>query len=308
MLDGLTLDQMRTFVAVAEAGSFRAGAARVNRAQSAVSHAIRNLEFQLGLSLFDRSGHRPTLTEGGAALLGDAKAILLKVDALRARAHGLESGVELEICLVADTLFPPHVAGAALLAMRERFPSVVVRLESKPLGGPLAAMRERSCSVGILVGEDFRDPTIAFHSLGHLSMVAVVASHHPLAKRASGSEPVALTELADHLQIVLQDPTALSEGRDFHVLSPGRCRVNTQEAKQALVVAGLGWGRLPLWSVKRDLADGRLVRLPVAGLGQNGEDLSQAYLVHRIDQPLGPAARAFKDALMEQFGVARCGA
>ncbi len=58
MLDALTLDQMRIFVTVAEAGSFRAAATRLARAQSAISHAIANLEVQLGLSLFDRSGHR----------------------------------------------------------------------------------------------------------------------------------------------------------------------------------------------------------------------------------------------------------
>jgi Bacterial regulatory helix-turn-helix protein, lysR family len=51
MLDGLTLDQIRTFVAIAEAGSFRAGASRVSRVQSAVSHAIGNLEVELGIKL-----------------------------------------------------------------------------------------------------------------------------------------------------------------------------------------------------------------------------------------------------------------
>jgi DNA-binding transcriptional LysR family regulator len=51
MLDALTLDQMRAFVAVAESGSFRAGASRLSRVQSALSHAIANLEAELGLTL-----------------------------------------------------------------------------------------------------------------------------------------------------------------------------------------------------------------------------------------------------------------
>jgi DNA-binding transcriptional LysR family regulator len=62
MLDALTLDQMWAFIAVAESGSFRAGAGRLSRVQSAVSHAIGNLENQLRIALFDRSGHRPTVT------------------------------------------------------------------------------------------------------------------------------------------------------------------------------------------------------------------------------------------------------
>ena len=62
MLDALTLDQLRTFATVADAGSFRAAAAKLGRVQSAVSHAIANLEAQLGVALFDRSARRPVLT------------------------------------------------------------------------------------------------------------------------------------------------------------------------------------------------------------------------------------------------------
>lgn len=89
MLDALTLDQMRIFVAIAETGSFRAAAARLSRVQSALSHAVANLKAELGVSLFDRSGHRPVLTPAGRSLLSDARAILLKTDTMRARARGL---------------------------------------------------------------------------------------------------------------------------------------------------------------------------------------------------------------------------
>src|SRR3712207_4721026 len=86
MLDALTLDQMRVFAAVADSGSFRAAAARLSRAQSAVSHAVATLEGQLGLAVFDRSGHRPRLTPEGRALLAEVRAILTKVDAEIGRA------------------------------------------------------------------------------------------------------------------------------------------------------------------------------------------------------------------------------
>jgi len=116
MLDPLTLDQMRSFVAVVENGSFRAAARRLARVQSAVSHAVANFEAALGVTLFDRSERRPQLTAEGRALLADARAILLKVDALRARARGLGEGVELGLSLVVDTLFPMPAVGAACRA------------------------------------------------------------------------------------------------------------------------------------------------------------------------------------------------
>ncbi|WP_236024824.1 LysR family transcriptional regulator [Arenibaculum pallidiluteum] len=296
MLDALTLDQIRTFVAVVESGGFRAGAARLSRVQSAVSHAIASLEAELGVALFDRKGHRPVLTPEGRALLANARDILLRVDAMRARARGLGEGVELELTVVVDTLFPMAVVAAALAEMREVFPSVAVHLSVEPLGGPLAALIDKRSTLAILAGEDFRDPRVALEALGSVALVAVVGAGHPLASRRSG-EKIGVADLADHLQIVLSDPTRLSQGRDFGVLSTRTCRVNTQDAKHALILAGLGWGRLPAWQIERDVKEGRLVRLDTEALGRNAQVLQETYLGHRIDAPLGPVARSLRAAL-----------
>ncbi|MBR1205859.1 MULTISPECIES: LysR family transcriptional regulator [unclassified Bradyrhizobium] len=293
MLDNLTLDQIRVFVTIAESGSFRAAATKLARVQSAVSHAVANLEAELGLMLFDRSGHRPALTAEGKALLGNARDLLLRVDAMRARAHGLGDGVEPELSLVVDTLFPIAAVGAALTEMRSAYPSVSVRLAVEPMGGPIAALTERRSALAVTVGEDFRDPRLALDAICAVQIVAVASASHPLARRGRKS----VADLADHLQIVLSDPTPLSEGRSFGVLSPQICRVSNQDTKHAMILAGLGWGRLPLWQVARDLRDRRLVRVETGALGRNAALAMEAYLAHRLDEPLGPAARAFADAL-----------
>jgi DNA-binding transcriptional LysR family regulator len=297
MLDALTLDQMRVFVAVAETGSFRSAARRLSRAQSAISHAMGNIETELGTALFDRASHRPTLTPEGGALLADARAILLKVDAMRARAQGFRAGIERTLSFVVDTLFPLPIVGAALRDLREAYPSVSVRLSLETLGGPLAALRERRCALSVMAGEDLRDPRIELEHLCSFSFVSVVAADHPLANRASRKQAVKTIELADHLQIVQEDTTPLSEGRDFGVLSPGTWRVRGQDTKHGLILAGIGWGRLPLWQVERDLADGRLVRLPTAALGRRGESVINGYIARRTDEPLGPAASYLREAL-----------
>ena len=301
MLDALTLDQIRMFVTVAEAGGFRAGAARLLRAQSAVSHAIANLENQLGVAVFDRSGHRPTLTAAGAALLEDARAVLLKVDFLRARARGLGEGVETELSLVVDTLYPLPLVAAALGELRAALPSVRLRLATAPLGGTLQALRDERCDLAIMAGEDFMDPRIETEALQAVPIVAVAARTHPLARRRK-----ALTgmDLADHLQIVLEDPTDLSEGRDFGVLSPETLRVGTQDAKRALILAGVGWGRLPQWAVERELAEGQLLPLPATALGPQGVAQMQTYLAWRTDRALGVAAAALRDVLHRLAGAA----
>lgn len=298
MLDALTLDQIRTFVTVADSGSFRAAASKLYRVQSGVSVAIGNLEGQLGVQLFDRSGHRPVLTPEGKVLLSNARDILLRVDALRAKAGGLGDGLELELPICVDTLFPIQQVGLAIAQVRATYPSVTFRVAVEPLGGPLLALREKRCTLAIMVGEDFRDPRITFEALCSVAQVAVVAAEHPLARQEI-SHTIGVMELADHLQIVISDPSQVSEGRDFGVVSPQTCRVNTQDTKHGLILAGVGWGRLPLWSVTRDLNEGRLVRLETGSLGRKGEVVSEAYLAHRLDEPMGPAARELARVLAE---------
>src|SRR4051794_41874077 len=70
MLDGVTIEQLRTLLAVVQAGSFSAAARKLGRVQAAVSQSIDRLEAQLGLRLFDRTGRVPVLTAHGEAAGG----------------------------------------------------------------------------------------------------------------------------------------------------------------------------------------------------------------------------------------------
>ena len=294
MLDGLTLDQMRVFVTVAESGSFRAAAMRLSRVQSAISHAIGNLEAQLAVELFDRSGHRPQLTPAGATLLADVKALLIKVDALRARAGGLGRGVELEITVALDPQFPLPILGRALGVLCESYPSVAFRTLSTPLGASFEALLEGGCDLAIS-GIDLINPAIELEALMKVRRAAVAAAGHPLAQT---DQPLGTAMLADHIQIVGEDPSALTGQRDYGVVSPSRWRVADNITKKTLILSGVGWGSLPLWMIERELRDGDLVRLPVAAFAKDGETTVQTYLAHRVDRPLGPAGTAFRKALL----------
>src|SRR6185437_12837064 len=87
VLDGISLDQLRAFIAAVDVGSFSAGARRLRRAQSAVSELVSNLEAQLGVLLFDRSERYPKLTSAGVQLVADARVVVANVDLLKARAR-----------------------------------------------------------------------------------------------------------------------------------------------------------------------------------------------------------------------------
>jgi DNA-binding transcriptional LysR family regulator len=75
MLEGISLGQLRTFIAAADEGSFSAAGRRLRRVQSVLSQTLANLEGQLGVTLFDRSGRFPMLTDQGRALLADAHSL-----------------------------------------------------------------------------------------------------------------------------------------------------------------------------------------------------------------------------------------
>ena len=130
-----TLDQLRVFLAVAEAGSFSAAARQLNRRQSVISYTIANLEQQLGgLQLFDRGRRRPVLTEAGPPILAEARKLTLGADGLRARAGGLLAGLEAELAVAVDVMMPTDTLVCTLVAFRAAFPTVNLRLYVEALG------------------------------------------------------------------------------------------------------------------------------------------------------------------------------
>src|ERR1700756_4062730 len=100
MLDGVSLDQLRTFIAAADEGSFSAAGRRLGRAQSVVSQTMANLESQLGVRLFESRGGYPAFTAEGRTLLADARGIAGNMDLFKARARGLAGGLEPELSVV----------------------------------------------------------------------------------------------------------------------------------------------------------------------------------------------------------------
>ena len=135
MIDPLTLDQMRVLVAVADTGSFSAASRKLGRVQSAVSQAVRAMETTLRVALFDRSTKTPTLTDAGAAIVGDARAIVDSARALRARAQSIAEDVEPELTLAIDATFPMPLLMASLRALRGAFPKLPATVFTEALGG-----------------------------------------------------------------------------------------------------------------------------------------------------------------------------
>lgn len=289
-----SLDQLRVFVAVAEAGSFSAAARVLNRRQSVVSYAIANLEEQLGgLKLFDRSTRRPTLTEEGRTMLAEARRIALGIDGLRARAAGLLGGLEPELAVAVDVMLPTATLVETLVAFRSAFPTVTLRLSIEALGAVAKLVIDRTCAVGISSHLARTIDGIEGRQIGGVRILPMAAPSHPLGMR---DRPIPPAELRDHVQLVLTDRSDLTKGQDFNVHSTETWRLGDLGAKHALLLAGVGWGGMPDAMVQGDIAAGRLVRLDIEGQVPHDYGI---LAIHRADAPPGPAGRWFVDRLAE---------
>lgn len=287
MLEGVSLDQLRTFAAAADQGSFSAAARHLHRTQSSVSEAIANLENQLAVALFDRSGRYPRLTKDGEVLLADARSVVAGVDRMKARAKGIAGGIEAELAAVIDVFFP--ISGIADVAhgFRAQFPDTPLRLFVEALGGIVQPVIDGRASFGIVGSLPTLPANLATERIGSVEFVMVAASDHPLALL---SGVIAKEELARHVQLVLTDRSQLSAGKEFGVLSTSTWRLADLFAKHAFLLSGLGWGGMPLHTVEQDLASGRLVRLLIEDVPPGGLRWPMM-AIYRIDEPPGPAGR-----------------
>jgi DNA-binding transcriptional LysR family regulator len=280
-----TLDQMSVLLAVADTGSLAAAARRLGRAPSAISYALDNLENQLGLPLFERVTTRhPRLTRQGEAIVAEARAVFERVDALRAKVKGLLDGLEAEVALAVDVMLPTARLVDALQAFQLEFPTVTLRLHVEALGAVTELVTQGKAIIGISSVIHSMPEGLEHVPIDGVLMLPVAAPSHPLSKRRHKR----FGDLKDHVQLVLTDRSPLTAGKDFGVSSDMTWRLADLGSKNALLLAGVGWGHMPEPMVRDDLASGRLAVLDIS----NWKGVEYALqVIYRTAVPPGPAAR-----------------
>jgi DNA-binding transcriptional LysR family regulator len=286
MIDPLTLDQMRVLVAIAEEGSFSAAARKLGRVQSAVSQAVQAMESALALTLFDRSRKVPTLTEVGAALLDDARAVLARAQAMQARARGILDDLEPELTLAVETVFPMPLLIESLRALRLAFPTLPATLFTESLGGARETLTTGAARMAIYPIFGGPPGDVAAEFLARIALAPVAAADHPLARLG---RPVQREDLEAHVQLVLTGRNAYAQSLRGGVISPHIWRFVDQSVRLEFLVNGFGWCNMPLHMVEEPIAAGRLKRLDMA----HGEPPPEfpLYVASLRARPLGRAGR-----------------
>jgi DNA-binding transcriptional LysR family regulator len=285
-MDALTLDQIRVFLAIVDEGSFPKAAKVLNRAQSAVTYAIRKLEADAGLPLFDRSGYRSVLTPAGRALLVRARRIIEEAGAFREQARSLSRGLEAELSIVVDSMYPMPPVVEALRAFTEQFPTVPPRVYVLSLGAAARLVLDGTCAIGLLPSVITELTTLRLLPTATIDLIPLAAPTHPL---ASIEGPIDRNELHRHVQLVLTDASGIT-GTDHGVLSSRTWRLADLGAKKSLLVAGLGWGSMPAHLVESEIRTGALKMIRPEGFDSLTARLVLGAAI-QSESSLGPAGR-----------------
>jgi DNA-binding transcriptional LysR family regulator len=287
MLGGLTLDQLRVLVTIAETGSFSAAGRKLQRAQSAISHAVQSLENVQRVQLFDRSGRAPRLTEAGHALVAQARHVLRQAELFERTANAIAGGLEPELTFAVDNMVPSEPVIRSLASLQARFPDLAVTLFTEALGGAERRVRSGSAALGLCLLLPNQAQDLQAYRVTSIELVPVAAPSHPL---ASETRALAREVLAEHVQLVLTDPENQS-GPSYSVVSHRVWRFVDLGRRLDFLIAGFGWATMPLHVVEQHLKNGELKRLPI----DDPAILPGAipiYAVHQRNRPLGTAARS----------------
>lgn len=285
-----SLEQLQTFVAAVETGSFSGAARRLGKAQSSVSATIANLEVDLGNKLFVRDSRYPKLTPQGARLLEEAYLILERCEHLFGVAKSLSEGVESRLVLVVDDLYPSEWLAKLLEEFDRRFPSVELELLLPIMEDVSRLILDKRADLGIMWSQEDLSSTINFHTLGWIPLKMVCAPNHDMATKV-----VSWEDLRRFRQLIVATRNESKEKSRLRVAADVWW-VESQWVIIELAERNLGWALVPEHIVADALAKGSLVS-PKLDFDHHSWPVAVELVWHK-QKPLGVAGTWLKQAVI----------
>lgn len=252
----MELRHFRCLVAVAEELHFGRAAQRLHLSQPPVSLAIKELETELGLQLFERTSRKIVLTPDGQEVLRDARAILARTESLKQHAAmaALGTGGSLSFSFISldSYTFLPHV----LSAFTGKYSGVRMTLQESTTDRIVSDIESGAIDLGSHLASPLLPPTLTYRPTNRYSLLLALPEKHPLAKLRR----VPLEQLADerfmlferHIGPVMFD-TVISTCMRYG-FSPRLFHARQQQTIISLVAGGIGVALVPscVQVMKRD--------------------------------------------------------
>jgi DNA-binding transcriptional LysR family regulator len=239
----MDLHQLRTFVAIADAGGVARAATRLNLSQPAASRQIQVLEAELGVLLFDRIGRRIRLTSEGEDLLRRGRQVLAEADAFRERARALKGGHTGQIRVGATPPMIETLLASFLTGHRRRHPGVEISIVEDGGAGLASRLENGELHVAYVPAGDER---FQGRLLYPIHVIALVPDRHPWHRRTL----LEVAQLAGEPLLLLRRGFASREWFDAachtaNIQSNVLLESSAHNAVVRLAGAGYGIGILP---------------------------------------------------------------
>jgi len=241
-------DRIRTFLAVAEAGTLAAAAERLALSQPTVGRQIDALEAETGLTLFVRGRQGMMLTEAGLSLVAEARAMRREADRFALKVAGRAGAVRGSVRITASEVMSTYVLPQIVAAFCEVEPDIQVELVSS---NSVENLTSRDADIAVRMVRPVQNDLIA-RKAGDLEMG--IYAHRRYLERHG--EPTDIDSFFRHRLIGMDRATLIIDGMarlGFHV---GRdafaVRTDDQVAYWELVRAGAGIGFAPRLLAARD--------------------------------------------------------
>lgn len=285
----MTIDQLLTLDAIVKQGSFKAASEILHKSQPSLSVAIKNLEEEFGILIFNRDGYRPVLTETGKHFYKKAQITINEYRKLQKLGDEMGKGHETEINLCVDAIFPIASIKSVLSDYMDPLNCVSINLNTDVLDGVMSKLKKGE--VDFALGPATDDKEIESIKVQEVELIPVIAPD--LAKKVKSN-----LELLKSFPLIVVE----SSIRKTYSSIPGSIGDNywfTTDfyMKEQLIEAGLGWGRLPSHQVELALKNKRLVRLE--GFKQIQAKEIPLYILRMKNRVMGPNTKSLWNSLCE---------
>lgn len=298
-------DQVPLFLAVLDAGSFSAAARKLGRVPSAVSMAIAQLEAELDLQLFDRSGREPVPSAAARALEPQARLLAEQLQLLNWQAQSLHAGLEERLTLaIAPELLATHWS-EPLHQLVHEFPALPIEVLAAPQVDALELLHAGRAHLALVFERPAMDGREGFQEMGRETLVAVMSPQfepwqQALAEHGPGrsaAPQLTVEQLAATRQVLVASRDPQQTDPRF-VFARQLWRTDSHQAALSLIAAGLAWGWLPKGLVESHIGSGALMEIPVLNLS-NGTALFVDWVWSK-ERPQGLATRRFVELMTRQ--------
>ena len=295
----MEFDQLRTFLAVLDHGSFSRAAVALHLGQSTVSFHIKALETGVGTRLLDRHGGRVRPTSSGRLLRRYAERILTLREEAMASLRAEETGESGSVVVAASTIPAEFLLPPVLAVLRRARPGVRVTVAVSDSRKAAATLLAQECDLA-LVGALPPDKRVVSVPFAHDEIVLAGPCPNPFAPdgrlepEALGRTPLILREEGSGTR----DAAAPLLAFDSGPFARGPLvQVGSTEAARRCVLEGLGLTFISRWAVEEDIAAGRVCLVELPGVPVRRE----LYALYLRSVSLSPAAEALLDALLQHF-------